>query len=66
MDSSNRIFVTAGKSGTLHRVNSAGDSEIFVSGLLNPTGIVFGESDQLFILESGRSRLLLLQKTTSS
>jgi hypothetical protein len=51
--------VTAGRSGSVVRVNREGRSENFLNGLVNPTGIAFGASDgALCVLEAGRSRVL--------
>jgi sugar lactone lactonase YvrE len=58
MDSLGRLYVTAGRSGTVLRVNREGKSEVFLNGLLNPTGITFGSDGTLFVLEAGRSRVL--------
>lgn len=58
MDSLGRLYVTAGRAGTLLRVNREGKSEVFLSGLLNPTGVAFGPDGALFVLEAGRSRVL--------
>ena len=58
MASLGRIYVTAGRSGTVLRVNREGRSEVFLNGLVNPTGIAFGSDGALFVLEAGRSRVL--------
>lgn len=58
MDSLGRLYVTAGRSGTVLRVNREGRSEVFLNGLVNPTGIAFGSDGALFVLEAGRSRVL--------
>lgn len=58
MDSLGRLYVTAGRSGAVLRVNREGRSTLFLSGLINPTGIVFGPDGALFVLEAGRSRVL--------
>ncbi len=58
IDSLGRLYATAGRSGSVIRVNRDGRSEIFVSGLLNPTGIAFSQDGSLFVLEAGRSRVL--------
>ncbi len=58
MDSLGRLYVTAGRAGNVMRVNREGKSEIFLSGLVNPTGIAFGLDGALFVLEAGRSRVL--------
>lgn len=58
MDSLGRLYVTAGRSGCVLRVNREGKSEFFLTGLVNPTGIAFGTDGALFVLEAGRSRVL--------
>ena len=58
MDSLGRLYVTAGRAGNVMRVNREGRSEVFLSGLVNPTGITFGLDGALFVLEAGRSRVL--------
>lgn len=58
MDSLGRLYVTAGRAGTVIRVNREGRAETFLTGLLNPTGIAFGSDGALFVLEAGRSRVL--------
>jgi hypothetical protein len=58
MDSLGRLYVTAGRSGSVLRVNREGKSEVFLTGLVNPTGVAFGPDGALFILEAGRSRVL--------
>ena len=58
MDSLGRLYITAGRAGTLLRVNREGKSEVFLSGLSNPTGVAFGPDGALFVLEAGRSRVL--------
>lgn len=58
MDSLGRVYVTAGRSGTVLRVTREGRSEVFLNGLVNPTGIAFGTDGALFVLEAGRSRVL--------
>ena len=58
MDSLGRLYVTAGRSGSVLRVNREGRSETFLTGLVNPTGVAFGSDGALFILEAGRSRVL--------
>jgi sugar lactone lactonase YvrE len=58
MDSLGRIYVTAGRTGIVYRVSRQGKSEVFLNGLVNPTGIAFGPDGTLFLLEAGRSRLL--------
>ncbi|CAN5603530.1 hypothetical protein BH10CYA1_BH10CYA1_11700 [soil metagenome] len=58
MDSLGRLYVTAGRSGCVLRVNREGKSEIFLTGLVNPTGVAFGSDGALFVLEAGRSRVL--------
>jgi sugar lactone lactonase YvrE len=58
MDSLGRLYVTAGRSGSVLRVNREGKSEPFLTGLVNPTGIAFSPDGALFVLEAGRSRVL--------
>ncbi|MCC7527902.1 MAG: hypothetical protein IT342_05230 [Candidatus Melainabacteria bacterium] len=58
MDSLGRIYVTAGRAGSVYRVNREGRSETFLVGLVNPTGVAFGADGALFVLEAGRSRVL--------
>jgi len=58
MDSLGRIYVTAGRAGSVFRVNREGRSETFLVGLVNPTGVAFGADGALFVLEAGRSRVL--------
>ncbi|MBX9668432.1 MAG: hypothetical protein K2X93_12475 [Candidatus Obscuribacterales bacterium] len=58
MDSLGRLYVTAGRAGTVIRVNREGRTESFLSGLINPTGVAFGSDGALFVLEAGRSRVL--------
>jgi len=58
MDSLGRLYITAGRAGTVIRVNREGRTEEFLKGLINPTGIAFGSDGALFVLEAGRSRVL--------
>lgn len=58
MDSLGRLYVTAGRAGSVVRVNREGRAEDFLKGLINPTGIAFGSDGALFVLEAGRSRVL--------
>ena len=58
MDSLGRLYVTAGRAGNVIRVNREGRTDVFLSGLVNPTGIAFGLDGALFVLEAGRSRVL--------
>ena len=58
MDSLGRLYITAGRAGSVLRVNREGPAETFLSGLVNPTGIAFGADGALLILEAGRSRVL--------
>ena len=58
MDSLGRLYVTAGRAGTVIRVNREGRTETFLTGLGNPTGVAFGPDGALFVLEAGRSRVL--------
>lgn len=61
MDSAGRLYVTAGRAGTVFRINKKKKAESFLTGLLNPTGIAFDTDRRLFILESGRARLLSIE-----
>ena len=58
LDSLGRLYVTAGRAGSVYRVSRDGRVDTFLSGLMNPTGIAFGPDGTLFILEAGRSRVL--------
>ena len=58
IDSLGRLYVTAGRAGTVYRVSREGRVDTFLNGLLNPTGVAFGPDGTLFILEAGRSRVL--------
>ncbi len=58
IDSLGRIYVTAGRSGMVYRVNRDGKVDTFLSGLVNPTGVTFSQDGTLFVLEAGRSRVL--------
>jgi hypothetical protein len=58
MDSLGRVYVTAGRAGSVFRVSRDGKSETFLSGLMNPTGVAFSPDGTLFVLEAGRSRVL--------
>lgn len=58
IDSLGRIYVTAGRAGTVFRVNRDGRVDTFLSGLINPTGLSFSQDGTLFVLEAGRSRVL--------
>lgn len=58
MDTLGRIYVTAGRAGTVFRVNRDGRVDSFLTGLVNPTGISFSQDGTLFVLEAGRSRVL--------
>ncbi len=58
MDSLGRLYITAGRAGNILRVNREGHAEIFLTGLMNPTGIAFGADGALVVLEAGRSRVL--------
>ncbi len=58
IDSLGRIYVTAGRAGYVLRVGRDGRTELFLSGLINPTGITFSPDGTLFVLEAGRSRVL--------
>lgn len=58
MDSLGRIYVTAGRKGCVYRVNRDGKTDIFLTGLTNPTGITFSQDGTLYVLEAGRSRVL--------
>jgi sugar lactone lactonase YvrE len=58
MDSLGRLYITAGRAGSILRINREGRREVFLNGLVNPTGITFGTDGALFVLEAGRSRVL--------
>ena len=58
MDTLGRIYVTAGRAGTVYRVSRDGKVDSFLTGLVNPTGISFSQDGTLFVLEAGRSRVL--------
>jgi sugar lactone lactonase YvrE len=58
MDNLGRLYVTAGRAGRVYRVGRDGRSEVFLSGLSNPTGATFNSDGTLYILEAGRSRVL--------
>lgn len=58
MDALGRLYVTAGRAGHVLRVARDGKVELFLSGLINPTGITFSPDGTLFVLEAGRSRVL--------
>lgn len=58
IDSLGRLYVTAGRAGVVYRVNRDGRTDLFLSNLLNPTGVAFGPDGTLFVLEAGRSRVL--------
>lgn len=58
MDTLGRIYVTAGRAGSVFRVNRDGRVDTFLNGLVNPTGITFSQDGTLFVLEAGRSRVL--------
>lgn len=58
MDTLGRIYVTAGRAGSVFRVNRDGRVDSFLTGLVNPTGISFSQDGTLFVLEAGRSRVL--------
>ena len=58
LDSLGRLYVTAGRAGCVFRVGRDGRPEVFLSGLMNPTGIAFNPDGSLFVLEAGRSRVL--------
>lgn len=58
IDSLGRIYVTAGRAGTVFRVNRDGRVDTFLKDLVNPTGITFSQDGTLFVLEAGRSRVL--------
>jgi sugar lactone lactonase YvrE len=57
-DSLGRLYVTAGRAGCVYRIGRDGRSELFLTGLMNPTGIAFAPDGSLFVLEAGRSRVL--------
>lgn len=58
MDSLGRLYVTAGRAGRVYRVSRDGRAEVFLSGLMNPTGVAFSPDGTLFVLEAGRARVL--------
>jgi hypothetical protein len=58
VDSLGRIYVTAGRSGRVIRVTREGVVETFLANLARPTGIAFGADGSLFVIESGRPRIL--------
>lgn len=58
MDTLGRIYVTAGRAGSVYRVNRDGRVDTFLNGLVNPTGVTFSQDGTLFVLEAGRSRVL--------
>jgi sugar lactone lactonase YvrE len=58
IDSLGRIYVTAGRSGRILRVTREGLVETFLTNLIRPTGITFGADGSLFVIESGRPRVL--------
>ena len=58
IDSLGRIYVTAGRAGSVFRVSRDGRVDTFLNGLVNPTGITFSQDGTLFVLEAGRSRVL--------
>ncbi|HEY9790462.1 MAG TPA: hypothetical protein V6D22_08690 [Candidatus Obscuribacterales bacterium] len=58
IDSLGRLYVTAGRAGSVYRVSRDGRVDTFLNGLMNPTGITFGPDGTLFVLEAGRSRVL--------
>jgi hypothetical protein len=62
MDGAENFYVTAGAAGTVLRLNpTTGDVEVFVSGLLNPTGVSASVNGTLYVLEAGRARVLEVQ-----
>jgi sugar lactone lactonase YvrE len=61
-DSSGAIYITAGRSGSIFRVDPTGKSEPFISGLLNPTGITLDNADNIYVLESGAPRILRISR----
>lgn len=58
MDSLQRLYVTVGKAGMVVRVNQDYETEVFMHDLVNPTGITFGDDGSLYVLESGKARVL--------
>lgn len=58
IDSLGRIFVTAGRAGSVFRISRDGRVDTFLNGLVNPTGVTFSQDGTLFVLEAGRSRVL--------
>lgn len=58
IDSLGRLYVTAGRAGSVFRVGRDGKVDTFINGLSNPTGISFAQDGTLYVLEAGRSRVL--------
>ncbi len=58
MDSLNRLYVTVGKAGLIMRVNEDLETEIILRDLVNPTGLTFDDDDSLYVLESGKARVI--------
>ncbi|MBX9686366.1 MAG: hypothetical protein K2X27_06660 [Candidatus Obscuribacterales bacterium] len=58
IDTLGRIYVTAGRAGSVFRVNRDGRVDTFLNGLVNPTGVTFSQDGTIFVLEAGRSRVL--------
>lgn len=58
MDNLGRVYVTAGRAGCVWRLGRDGRVDVFLNGLMNPTGIAFSADGTLMVLEAGRSRVL--------
>lgn len=58
IDTLGRIYVTAGRAGSVYRISRDGRVDTFLNALVNPTGITFSQDGTLFVLEAGRSRVL--------
>lgn len=58
------LYLAAGRAGTVFRLNKE-LLQPYVTGLRNPTGIAFDIKTGLLILESGRARLLSIQRKRS-
>ncbi len=58
MDKLNNLYVSVGKAGIIMSVNEDLETNIVFRDLLNPTGITFGDDDCLYVLESGKARVI--------
>ncbi len=56
MDSMGQLYAIVGAS--LLRIDQAGGSEVFLDGLLKPSGVAFASDGGLYVLESGRAQIL--------